>query len=104
MECPWDNYYEEVRLGRETLGRRGFAAVLPRLTESAFRRLEVALSSLGIYYYEVVPAWSGNAGAPRLTESASRRLEVVWSSLGIYYYEVVPAWSENAGAPRFCRG
>ena len=53
------------------------------MTESAFRRLEVVWNSLGIYYYEVVPAWSGNAGASRLTESAFRRLEVVCGSLGI---------------------
>ena len=78
-------------------------AGVPRLTESAFRRLDVALRSLGIYYYEVVPAWSGNAGVPRLTESAFRRLEVALRSPGIYYYEVAPAWSAGAGVPRFGR-
>ena len=44
---------------------RRFPFSAAQVTESAFRRLGVALSSLGIYYYEVVPAGSGNAGVPR---------------------------------------
>ena len=56
------------------------------MTESDFSRLEVALSSLGIYYYEVVSPGSGGAGIGRLTESDFSRLEVALSSLGIYYY------------------
>ena len=32
-------------------------------------RLEVALSSLGIYYYEVVSPGSGGAGVPRFSAS-----------------------------------
>ena len=43
-------WFGTPRTGGNVGGRR----VLQRLTESAFRRLEVALSSLGIYYYEVV--------------------------------------------------
>ena len=74
------------------------------MTESDFRRLGVALSSLGIYYYEVVSPGSGGVSAPRLTESAFRRLEVALSSLGIYYYEVVSPGSARAGMPRFGRG
>ena len=71
------------------------------MTESDFRRLEVALSSLGIYYYEVVSPGSGGAEVLRLTESDFRRLEVALSSLGIYYYEVVSPGSPGDSVPRF---
>ena len=71
------------------------------MTESDFSRLEVALSSLGIYYYEVVSPGSPGAGIGRLTESDFRRLEVALSSLGIYYYEVVSPGSGGAFIGRF---
>ena len=53
-------YYEVVSPGSGN-------AEIPQLTESDFRRLEVALSSLGIYYYEVVSPGSGGAGIPRFS-------------------------------------
>ena len=67
------------------------------MTESAFRRLEVALSSLGIITNEVSTADSGDAGSGRLTESTFRRLEVALSSLGIIANEVSTAHSGEAG-------
>ena len=63
-------------------------------------RLEVALSSLGIYSTKYLPAWSGNAPIAEMTESDFRRLEVALSSLGIYYYEVVSPGSPGAGVGR----
>ena len=53
-----------------------------RLTESAFRRLGVVWSSLGIYYYEVVSPGSACAGIGRLTESDFSRLGVALVPLG----------------------
>ena len=84
-------------VGREVMWR---GVLRQRLTESDFRRLEVAGSSLGIYYYEVVSPGSGGAEVLRLTESDFRRLEVVCGSLGIYYYEVVSPGSGRAGIPQ----
>ena len=53
-----------------------------RLTESTFRRLEVAWVPLGYIYYEVLTARSPVAEIPRLTENAFRRLEVATYPLG----------------------
>ena len=66
------------------------------MTESDFRRLEVALSSLGIYYYEVVSPGSRRAGVGRLTESDLNVVKASWSCIELplgCYYEVVPAAS-----------
>ena len=62
----------------ELIRRFPFSAA--QVTESDFRRLEVALSSLGIYYYEVVSPGSARAGVPQVSSPA-------WASFSLIFID-----------------
>ena len=70
------------------------------MTESDFRRLGVALRSLGIILEYHPETYSEHSGW--LTESDLNVVKASWSCISFplgYYYEVVPGASGSAGVP-----